>query len=381
MKKETDTAAELPILVIGGGIAGLAAAAALGARGFTVELIERRPEISDGGGVGLTIVGNAMRALARIGVAEACVAIGIPADSMAMCDPQGHLLFDNPLPQIGGEEWPGATGITRTDFHAILLGAARTVSTIRCRTTAETWTETPGAIEVRFDDGRESDYRLVVAADGIYSSTRATLFPDSRPEATGQAVWRAEVPRPADVRRTHLFLGGPQALVGLCPVSEDRAYLYIVQEAEPGTRRDPETLDAQMIAELEGYGGVVAESARNLTDPAKVSYRSIEAILAPRPWGAGRIIMIGDAVHSNPPVLAQGAAMGIEDAVVLADELAASPDDVAAALERFVERRYDRAAFVVETSCQLAKWEVEHARDVDIPGVMRGSAQRLAEPI
>ncbi len=372
---------ELPILVIGAGIAGLTAAAALGQKGFAVDLIEKRSEIWDGGGVGLSIVANAMRALNEIGVAEACVRAGMPADSIAMCRADGALLFDNPVPRIGGARWPGATGIARADFHQILLEAASRSADIRCGVTVEDWTEESDLVRVRFSDGAESAYRLVVSAEGIYSSTRAKLFPDSKPAMTGQAVWRAEVPRPENVRRTHLFLGGRQGLVGICPISETRAYLYIVQGSAPGERRDTATLDTQILRELDGYGGAVADVANHITDPASVSYRPIEAILAPRPWGVGRVVMIGDAVHANPPVIAQGAAMGIEDAIVLADELAKFDHNLLEALTGFIDRRFDRAAYVVETSCQLAKWEVEHAKDVDIPGVMKASAMRLAEAI
>jgi 2-polyprenyl-6-methoxyphenol hydroxylase-like FAD-dependent oxidoreductase len=91
-------------------------------------------------------------------------------------------------------------------------------------------------------------------------------------------------------------------------------------------------------------------------------------------------VLIGDAAHANPPVLAQGAAMGIEDAIVLAEEYARDQSAEAAIL-RFSKRRYERVKHVVETSCQLAKWEVEHTPGVDVPGVIREATERLAEPI
>lgn len=375
------TGGSLRILVIGAGIAGLTAASALGQKGFQVDVIERRPQVSDDGGIGLSLVSNALRALDTIGVAEGCLDIGVSADSIAMCDPDGNPLFDNPLPRIGGDKWPGATGIARAGFHALLLGAARDRAAIRCGRTVERWEEDDAGITAWFNGGDHAAYDLIVAADGIYSTMRSKLFPDCVPEHTGQAVWRAAVHRPPGVSRTHLFLGGPQGLVGLCPVSVEQAYLYIVQSSRTDVRRDPGTLHRRMAEQLAGYGGIVADLLAELTEPSAVSYRPIERMLAPKPWGRGRIVLIGDAAHANPPVLAQGAAMGIEDAVVLADELAASPRSVGHALDRFVGRRYDRAAFVVDTSCQLARWEVEHARDVDIPGVMRMSAQRLAEAI
>lgn len=373
--------AGLPILIIGAGISGLTAAAALGQRGFEVEVIERRPEIVDDGGVGLTIVGNAMRALDTIGVAHACVAAGLPMSSIALMRADGEQLTDRPLPLTGGEKWPRGTGISRPTFHRILRDAAMKVATLRCATTLTDWDDNGDAIVATLSDGTSRRYRLIVAADGIYSSTRRRVLPECQPKPTGQSVWRAAVTRPASLRYTHLFFGGRHGAVGICPISEEQAYMYIVEAADPTTRRESATLHLQMREQLEGYGDYVSELARELIDPAQVSYRPIEWLLAPKPWGAGRLFIIGDAAHANPPVLAQGAAMGIEDAVVLAEELGASPNDVPAALARTLTRRYDRAAFVVETSCQLAQWEVNHTPGVDIPGVMRSSAMRLAEPV
>ncbi len=88
------------ILVVGGGIAGLTAAAALSQRGWSVDLIERRTELSDSGGAGLTLVANAVRALDSIGAAEPSISAGIPADSMAICRPDGSMIVEIPLPRI-----------------------------------------------------------------------------------------------------------------------------------------------------------------------------------------------------------------------------------------------------------------------------------------
>lgn len=371
----------LDILIVGGGIAGLTAAAALGRRGHAVDLVEIKPTLDDGGGVGLSLVSNALRALDDIGVAERCVVQGVPADSMAMLRPDGSLLFDNPLPRIGGVKWPGSTGIARSVFHGLLRDAALDAGIrVRCGTTLADWTEHADGVAVSLSDETQGRYDLVVGAEGLYSRLRGQLMPDVVPVFTGQAVWRAPLPRPAGVDRTHIVVGGRHGVVGLCPVGPDLAYLYIVESAPAGLRLDPATLDALMVEKLEGYGGVIAQAAAAIGVAGPVNYRPLEWILAPRPWGRGRIVMIGDAVHANPPVLAQGAAMGIEDAVVLASELGAA-QTVEDSIARFLDRRYPRAAHVVETSCQLARWETEHAQGVDVPGVMREAAMRLAAPI
>ncbi len=369
------------ILIVGGGISGLTAATALARKGIRTVLVERKAALADEGGIGLSLLANAMRALDEIGVAERCVAAGVPADCLLMHRPDGAFHFENPIARIEGLSWPGATGISRSAFHAILVEAARDAGvTIRCGLTVADWQEQGDLLGVTFSDRSVGRFALMVGADGLYSGTRAQIFPECQPMQTGQAAWRAACVRPAGVDSTHLFFGGRHGVVGVNPVSPTLAYLYIVENAANGTRRDPATLHTQMRAELTGYGGLVARLAATLDDPAKISYRPLEWLLAPAPWSKGRVALIGDAAHANPPVLAQGAAMGIEDAIVLAEEVATG-GPVEAALARFAARRYDRVKYIVETSCQLAQWEVDHTPGVDVPGVMHASSMRLAEPI
>ena len=369
------------ILIVGGGISGLTAATALARKGIKTVLVERKDVLADEGGIGLSLLANAMRALDTIGVAERCVAAGMPGDSLLMCKPDGSLHFKNPIARIDGLDWPGATGISRPAFHAILAESARTAGVdIRCGLTVSAWEEQESALAVTFSDGSADHFALMVGADGLYSGTRASLFPDCRPMATGQAAWRGACVRPAGVDLTHLYFGGRHGVVGVNPVSPSLAYIYIVENALDGARPDPATLHTQMREKLEGYGGLAAQLAATLDDPAKVSYRPLEWLLAPNPWSKGRVVLIGDAAHANPPVLAQGAAMGIEDAIVLAEEVAAE-GPVEAALACFASRRYNRVKFIVETSVQLAQWEVDHTPGVDVPGVMRAASTRLSEPI
>lgn len=377
---ETGFGANPRVLIVGAGISGLTAAAAFGQRSWQVDVIERKPVIDDGGGVGLSLVGNALRALETIGVAQQCVDIGMPAMSIGMYRPDGTLAMENPLPQIGGLQWPSVASLTRAAFHSILLRAAAKVANLRCGTTIIGVEEGSDAVGVSFSDGSSSNYDLVIGADGVYSQMRALTMPGIDPQPTGQAVWRAAVPRPAEVLRSCLYFGGRHGVVGICPVSESQAYMYIVQNYD-GNRREASTLDAQMRTELAGYGGDVARLADEIKDPNSVSFRPLEWLIAPRPWGAGRIVLIGDAVHCNPPVLAQGAAMGIEDAIVIAETMSAPDGDFVQRRDAFLDRRHPRTTNVVEASCQLAKWEVENTQGVDVAGVVRENAQLLAAPI
>jgi 2-polyprenyl-6-methoxyphenol hydroxylase-like FAD-dependent oxidoreductase len=369
------------VLVVGAGISGLTVATAMAQRGVAVDLVEKRPELSDGGGVGLTLVANALRALDAIGVAAQCVAQGMPSDTLAMCRADGTLVTEMPSPRIGGPDWPGSTGIARATLHHILSSAAKEAGVvITCGTTVDSWNEDADGIMATLTNGQSQRYDLIVGADGIGSAVRGMIVPNAAPAYTGQVVWRAKTPRPAHVTRSHLFFGGPLGLVGICPVADDLSYTYIVEAEPERLRLDEATLHTQMKAKLASYGGLVADMAATLDRPDLVSYRPLDWIKVAAPWNRGRVVLIGDAVHANPPVLAQGAAMAIEDAIVLTEEVT-KDGSLTVALDRFVTRRYPRASKIVEVSCKLAQAEVEHKADLDIGAIMRETSQMLAQPI
>src|SRR5580698_8803288 len=160
-------------LIIGGGISGLTAGAALAGRGVQVDLVELKSQLGDEGGIGLSIMGNATKALATLGAAQSCVAAGMPADVFTVRAPSGEVVGVPPWPPLGKPEWPAQIGISRADFHRILTDAAiRAGVKVQCGVTARSIDQGTGRASVAFSDGRSGDYDLVVAAEGIYSKTR-----------------------------------------------------------------------------------------------------------------------------------------------------------------------------------------------------------------
>ena len=368
-------------LVIGGGISGLTAGAALARRGVDVHLAEIKAKLGDEGGIGLSVMGNATKALATLGAAEACVAAGMPADVFTVRAPSGEVVATPPWPPLGKPEWPAQIGISRADFHRILTDAAtQTGVKVQCGVTTRSIEQGKERAQVVFTDGRSGDYDVIVAADGIYSKTRAQLFPGGDgPQQTGLAIWRALAPRPEGITTTQLHFGGPQGLVGICPINDENCYVYCIHEALPGERRDPATLHEQLREKIKGYGGLIPGLVAQIDDPTFVSYRPIEWMLTPAPWYRGRVVLVGDAAHANPPNIAQGAAMGIEDAVVLAEELSSS-GTFENALARFMARRWERVKLVVEVSRSVAKNQVEHTPGFDAAAEIRRASAVLAEP-
>jgi 2-polyprenyl-6-methoxyphenol hydroxylase-like FAD-dependent oxidoreductase len=175
------------------------------------------------------------------------------------------------------------------------------------------------------------------------------------PEFTGQATWRIAVPRPLEVRGMCLILGGPLS-VGINPVTDTEAYIFVVDNVADRRHVPDVELLARLPHLLRGYGGLIAELIATVRDASAIVYRPLESLIMPPPWYAGRAIVIGDAAHTTTPHMAAGALIALQDAVVLVSELV-HETAVAPALERFMARRYERCKLLVEGCRQIGEWQ------------------------
>ncbi len=187
------------VLIVGAGIGGLGAGAALAARGVEVEIIEIKPA-ANVYGVGINQPANSLRALAALGVLDEVRAVGYEFATTKFHDHRGTLVVSVPS-GLGGDGVPANTALSRRDLHHILIGAAeRAGARITYDTTVAEVGAENGTAEVTLSDGREAEYDLVIAFDGINSEQRRRLFGAGHdPVYTGYGVWRVTVPRPADV--------------------------------------------------------------------------------------------------------------------------------------------------------------------------------------
>jgi 2-polyprenyl-6-methoxyphenol hydroxylase-like FAD-dependent oxidoreductase len=358
-------------LVIGGGIGGLVAARALRQQGIAVDLIEREPRWTVYG-VGIIQPNNALRALDRIGLAWQCLDHGGPFEGWRIHDAQGKVLIDPPGENGAAPHLPPNNGITRPKLHEVLIQGAREVGTdIRLGTTATALHDDGDGVDVTFSDGEVRRYDLVLGYDGLFSETRRMLFGDTyKPRFNGQGVWRYNFERPADMDTGKVFFG-PDTKIGLVPMSPALMYMFVVTAEADSRWYDGPTAAEEMRSRLKGYGGPIERLSQLITDPAGVVYRPMLTLLVDDPWHKGRILIAGDAAHSTTPHLAQGAAMAIEDAVLLG-ELLGGDGSLDAAMSAFMRRRFDRVKYVVDTCDQLAAWELEEWRGIDNPDADQG---------
>jgi 2-polyprenyl-6-methoxyphenol hydroxylase-like FAD-dependent oxidoreductase len=373
------------VLVVGGGIGGLSAAIAMRERGIEVDVVEINPNW-DVYGVGIIQPGNSIRALDAIGLADDAIDQGYPFEGARFFDAEGNLMADVPFQRVSGPKYPPMNAITRPRLHKMLQDKIEeSGANVRTGLTVGELEQDGEGVEVKFSDWTTGRYDAVIGADGLYSLTRKLVFGDDpKPELSGQVVWRYNVPRPPEVDRIHMF-HGTNGKAGFVPLSPDLMYVLMIEVPPPDSPPE-KRLDADRLAEifrerLAEYGGPVAEVRdRYITDPKEVVYRPVESILLPPPWYRDRVVLIGDAAHATSPHIGQGAAMAVEDAVVLAEELGRDVP-VYRAFEAFMERRYERCKYVVDVSAQIGKGEMDPSLGINAAALTGQSAAVLAEPI
>jgi 2-polyprenyl-6-methoxyphenol hydroxylase-like FAD-dependent oxidoreductase len=369
---------DLSILVIGGGIGGLTSAIALRRQGFVVEVVERDPDWTVYG-VGIIQQANVVRAVAELGILDDYVDAGCAFEHIEVYIPTGARVARFPTPRLA-EGYPSNVGIGRPALHKVL--GDRTIASgasVRLGITADVIMDDGDGVDVTFSDGSHARYGLVIGADGLYSQTRAALFPDAPvPRFVGQGVWRYNFDRPAGMDALCIY-EGPLG-IGLVPLSETKMYMFVTTP-EPGNPWYPlEGLAAAMRDKLRGVPAPqIRALADQITDDAAVVYKPLEALFIEGDWHKGRVALVGDAVHATTPHLGQGAGMAIEDSLVLAQELAKA-DDVDGALRAFRDRRYERCRYIVEASLAICTAQVRD-QPFDQAAATKGMFEVVTRPI
>jgi 2-polyprenyl-6-methoxyphenol hydroxylase-like FAD-dependent oxidoreductase len=315
-----------------------------------------------------------------VGVLGAILDRGVPFNQLRMRQADGTLIAEVPTPHTGGPALPATLGALRSDLQAVLCDHVYAAGvTVRLGLSARAIAQDSSRAYVEFTDGSTGSYDLVVGADGIRSTVRAMLGITTTPQPSGMSIWRVVAGRPREMDCAEVYYGGPRYKAGYSPISADQCYAYLLDV--DGTQRDFGRGAAwQLMYERSaGYGGTWGKIRETIGPDSNVSHTRIEWLLVEAPWYRGRAIVTGDAAHACPPLIAQGAAMCAEDAVVLA-ELVTGGLPLEQALPAFMARRMPRVELVVRNSMQLVRWEMglEPHTDADVARTMSSTLGFLA---
>lgn len=328
--------AERPALIVGAGIAGLAAARALTRRGIACEIVEQGAARSTEG-AGLFTCANGLAALDRLGLGDAVRHRGVEITERRMESSRGRLLASIPESAIWGA---GRTslGITRPALLGVLAaGAGETPISYGC--SIDSLRSGPDGVDVAFTDGRQARYGIVVGADGQHSVVRRLLLgaPPTRRVADRVVRFLATRPDGLDAWTLRAHRAGVFLMV---PVSADQLYCYVSRQA------GSDDLDLRSWMAPFGAGAAPVTAILDQWSPERSFVDSIDELEQPTVWGRGRIALIGDAVHAMAPFMAQGSSLAAEDALTLADLAATGETAWPALAERLTAARAARTAWV-----------------------------------
>jgi salicylate hydroxylase len=348
------------VVVIGGGIGGLAAALALLRRGIDVDVYEQSTELKEVG-AGIHISSNGTRVLDALGLQAALARVQvIPSRRQIRHWKTGETWnwFELGEPSVGGTRH---MLLHRGDLHGILADAVRSLKAdaIKLGKRCVAVTQSDEQVEAWFATGEVANAAFVIGADGIHSKVRECLFGADQPEFTGCVAWRGLVPMEHLPPHISGFVGttwlGPKGNVLHYPVRRGELMNFVSTVERDDWRIESWTVEGtteELANDFRGWHADVHAIIEEVEAPRKW------ALMVRRPmdcWTKGRITLLGDACHPTLPYLGQGAVMAIEDAYVVAACLEKYFSHPATAFARYEAIRRDWTAAVVRKSHENRK--------------------------
>ncbi len=363
---------KLRIAVIGGGIGGLTAALALGRLGNHVSVYEQAQSLGDIG-AGLTLSRGALSALNTLGLKEAVQSMACDSKALAYLHYRTGALLAGDHDHGDGtaeDDTSIACHVHRADLHRILVEAVRKQPGIDLYinhrlTNIELANQ---RCHAHFANGAHAETDVLIAADGVRSIVRGLLHGQEAPRFTGQVAYRFLMP--TDVARPFLSAGrsaiyfGPKRIFNRYTISQNRV-LNCVGIAKTDAWQNEGWSTPATVEELLGHFGDWHPDVRGLMERASPDHLIKWALFDRNPlprWRKGPVTLLGDAAHPMLPFMGLGAAMAIEDAIILA-RCFESGQDIQVILQQYETARLPRTSHVFRTA--QIQGELIQSRDPD----------------
>jgi len=345
---------DLPIVIAGGGIGGLALAGVLEQCGIAYQVLEQAEALTEIG-AGIQIAPNGVHVLRHLGI-EAVFAekAGLPVDYHARDWKAGDTLYRAPRNPGFAEKY----GAPYYQVHrADLLDALKSVvpaEKVQLGTRVSGIAETDGRVWVSTADGQAIEARAIVGADGVHSAVRQSLYGAQAPTYAGFVVYRLTVPMsnlPPHFRDIgSSTFHGPNSHVTVYPIYGETLVNCALSVETDNWEQESWSLECGKDEVRQAFVGWHKDILTLIDTAERINkWALFDRVPFPQ-WSRGRATLIGDAAHPMLPFLAQGACMAIEDAYVLGACLSAAGTDVKSAFERYEALRWARTSRVMQTA-------------------------------
>ncbi|HYD35069.1 MAG TPA: FAD-dependent monooxygenase [Vitreimonas sp.] len=335
----------MKVLIEGGGIAGLASASFLADHGIQATIVEKAREFKSIG-YGVSLWPNGLRMLRLLGLEEAVLKEAYPLKKYEIADAQGHVIHRMDFHRLFAT-FGKLVGIERAKLHHLLAKRAHKTP-IRFATTILKIVQFEHGVRVYLSTGEVEEYDVVVGADGIHSQVRELVFRKTEPNYYGWTSWLFWMPEDIPHHQGIFQLLGTNAYVAFYPLSEKKCGVYMTaavpphQKDEFRTSEDKSLRKQKMKALFADFGWRVDEIIDRV-DQLDTMFHDDIAMVKSECWYDQRVALMGDAEHALSPLCGMGSSIALEDAYVLAEELAqVDPQAVVVALERYRQRRQQR---------------------------------------
>lgn len=352
---------ELPILIAGGGIGGLAAAIGLAQKGQRSLVLERAPELGEIG-AGIQLGPNAFHAFDYLGVGDEARALAVYVDNLRLMDAiDGTEITRIPLDEAFRARFRNPYAVIhRGDLHGVFLRACREHPLVELRTSAQVmdYQQDGSSVTVTLASGDTVKGRMLIGADGLWSNVRKRVVGDGAPRVSGHTTYRSVIPTedmPEDLRWNAATLwAGPKCHIVHYPLKGWKLFNLVVTYHNDAP--SPEAGISVTHDEVRKGFEHVAPVARQIIDRGQSWKRWVLCDRDPvANWVDGRVGLLGDAAHPMLQYFAQGACMAMEDAVALAHCMSAQPDDAEKALQVYQDMRKLRTARVQLQSREIGQ--------------------------
>lgn len=345
----------MKIAIIGAGIGGLTLAIALKQKGIPFEIFEGSDEFKVVG-AGIWLGSNAMQVLQKLNLSPSIQKGSTRFEKIYIQSYTGKILQEIDGAFLQSRFGFGTHGIHRAALQRILTDYLD--EPIHLGHRLQSITQDDKKVHLKFDNGQQSDFDLVIGADGIRSVVRETCVQKASYRYSGQACWRAiaslTLP-PADQNNGVEIWGKPGGLrASYSQISNEKVYFWATKKTQPDLAIQPEKSLVSLKNDLKSFTGPIQQVINNIK-PENLIYSDLYDFKPIKDWSRGRVVLIGDAAHAMTPNLGQGASQAIEDAYILANELSKHLNDYPTAFSSYQARRRPKAIKVVDTSYKFGQ--------------------------